>query len=55
MIAMKLTCNQCNCFRVENPEPVAFDNYNNPIYNGRCLCHGYYLKSDEEICVDFER
>ena len=51
----KLTCIDCNCFRVENPEPVTFDKNKNPIYNGICLCHGYHLRSNEEICVDFER
>ena len=51
-----LTCGDCNCFRVENPEPVAFENRRMiEIYNGICLCHGYHLRSNEEICVDFER
>lgn len=51
-----MTCMDCNCFRVENPEPVKFiKNRKIPVYNGICLCHGYHLQSDEEICVDFER
>ena len=54
----RLTCMECNCFRVENPEPVTFiknKNKRTPVYNGICLCHGYHLRSNEEICVDFER
>ena len=53
---MQLTCGECNCFRVENPEPVAFEKRRRiDVYNGICLCHGYHLRSNEEICVDFER
>ena len=52
---MKLTCYDCNCFKEENPEPIKYDKYRNPIYNGRCMCHGYYLMSNEDICADFER
>ena len=56
MIIMSLNCKQCNCFRVENPEPVDFIGpMKTPVYNGICLCHGYHLRSNEEICVDFER
>ena len=55
MIFMRLTCGECNWFRKENPEPVTFDNFGNPIYNGICLCFGYHIRSSEEICADFER
>lgn len=48
-----LRCKDCNCFRVENPEPVE-DRYEK-VYIGICTCHGYHLKSNEEICADFER
>ena len=54
MAPNRLTCGNCNCFRKENPEPVKYK-YEEPIYIGICLCHGYHLKSNEEICVDFER
>lgn len=50
----QLVCKDCNCFRVESPEPVKFIK-KIPIYNGICLRHGYHLQSNEEICVDFER
>lgn len=56
MIFMNLQCKDCYCFRVENPEPVDFKGpRRTPVYNGICLCHGYHLQSNEEICVDFER
>lgn len=52
---MRLTCIDCDCFRVENPEPVAYGRNRTPIYNGICLCHGYHLRSHEEICSDYRR
>lgn len=52
---MKLTCKDCSMFRIENPEPVAYGRNRYPIYNGRCYAHGYFLRSNEEICCDFDR
>ena len=50
-----LCCADCNCFKIENPEPVLITKDNIKVFNGRCYCHGYFLRSNEEICVDFER
>lgn len=44
----RLTCGDCNCFR---PQTYIDDETS----RGICLCHGYHIKSNEEICVDFER
>lgn len=52
---MKLTCKDCSMFQIENPEPVAYGKNRCPIYNGRCHAHGYFLRSNEEICCDFDR
>lgn len=48
---MRLTCGDCNCFR---PQTYLDENDSKQTI-GICLCHGYHIKSNEEICVDFEK
>ncbi len=48
---MRLTCGDCNCFRPQ----TYLDEHDLSKTIGICLCHGYHIKSNEEICVDFER
>lgn len=43
MVVNKLTCKDCNVFRKLDDD------------EGICLSHGYHVKTDDEICVDFER
>lgn len=54
-VFMRLTCMDCNAFQVENPEPIAYIRNKQPVYNGRCYAHGYFIRSNEEICCDFDR
>lgn len=44
----RLSCGDCHYYY---PETFLEDDTT----IGRCLCHGYYVKSGEELCVDFER